>query len=253
MVRDPWWLYAYWEIQPATERAARSQLPPQEVAGLQTVLRVSDVTGLPYPSRPAHRSFDIGLSGLATSWFIQTDAPDREFIVEIGLLTAGGRFLLLARSNRVRTPRFGPSDVLDEQWLSTDDAFWQLFGSALGTGSSLGGWAQLLTRQPSSGQWSSGALAGWNRQPLVRGFWCRMSTDLVMHGATEPRARVVVQGQPVAVRRDGTFSLRVALPEGTQTVTVEVTSPDGRHTKTVTPLVSLAWSGPLTVSAAKGA
>lgn len=248
MVKDPWWLYAYWEIQPATERAARSQLPPQEVAGLQTILRVSDVTGLPDSGQPAHRSFDIGLSGLATSWFIQVDAPDREFVVEIGLLTAGGRFLLLARSNRVRTPRFGPSDVLDERWLSTDDVFWKLFGAGIGTGSSLGGWAQVLTRQLSSGQWSSGSLAGWNRQSLVRGFWCRVSTDLIIHGATEPRAKVTVQGQPVPVRRDGTFSLRVALPEGTQHVTVDVTSPDGRHTKTVTPLVSLVWSGPLASS-----
>ena len=44
MVKDPWWLYAYWEVQPQTERAIRGQLLPEEVPGLQSILRVYDVT-----------------------------------------------------------------------------------------------------------------------------------------------------------------------------------------------------------------
>ena len=79
----------------------------------------------------------------------------------------------------------------------------------------------------------------------MRGFWCRVNTDLVIHGVTEPKATVRVQGVPVVVRKDGTFSLRVALPAGTQTVTIEAISADGRHTKTVTPLVTLGWAGAL--------
>lgn len=245
MVKDPWWLYAYWEIQPSTERAVRSRLQPHEAAGLQSILRVFDVTDLDYPAQPARRFFDIQLSGLATNWFIHTNAPNRAFLVEIGLLTAGGRFLLLARSNPVRAPRFGPSDVIDEEWRISDEMYWKLFGSSLAVGSSPGGWAQGLTQQLFSGQWASGGLVGFSRQSAVRGFWCRVNTDVVIHGATEPRARVSIQGQPVAIRKDGTFSLRLALPEGTQTVTIEVTSADGQRTKTMTPLVSLAWAGPL--------
>ena len=247
MVKDPWWLYAYWEIQPSTERAARSQLLPHEVAGLQSILRVYDVTGIEFPVQPAHRAFDIGLSGLATNWYIHTDAPNRSFIVDLGLLTNNGRFLLLARSNRVTAPRFGPSDVIDEQWMTTDDLYWKLFGlsAGLGMGSSPTAWAQLIPQQLFSGSVSSAGLVGPSRQSVIRGFWCRVNTDLVIHGATEPKSTVLIQGQPASVRKDGTFSLRMALPVGTQTITVDVTSPDGRTTRTVTPIVTLAWSGAL--------
>lgn len=249
MVKDPWWLYAYWEIQPGTERAARSQLLPQEVAGLQSVLRVYDVTDVEFPAQPAQQTFDIALSGMAANWYIQTNAPGRSFIVDIGLLTRAGRFLRLARSNRVVAPRFGPSDVIDEAWMTTDEAYWKLFGASAGIGigaSPMGGWASLVPQQLFSGSRASASLFGVNRQSVVRGFWCRVNTDLVIHGATEPKSTVTIQGQPVTVRKDGTFSLRVALPPGTQTITIDVVSSDGRHTQTVTPVVTLAWAGELT-------
>jgi hypothetical protein len=244
MVKDPWWLHAYWEIQPSTERAARSQLLPQEVAGLSSILRVHDVTDVDFPAQPAHRSFDITLSGLATNWYINTDAPGRSFIVEIGLLTGGGRFLLLARSNRVTAPRFGPSDVIDERWVASDAAFWKLFGvsAGIGIGSSPLTWSRLLQQRLASEAWSSASPA---KPSAVRGFWCRVETDLVIHGLTEPKASVLIQGQPVAVRKDGTFSLRLAMPAGTQEVTVEVVSADGRHRRTFTQTVTVGSAGPL--------
>jgi hypothetical protein len=75
----------------------------------------------------------------------------------------------------------------------------------------------------------------------VKGFWARVDAELVIHGATEPKSNVAIQGQPVSVRKDGTFSLRVALPEGSQSINVDVTSPDGRQSRTVTPMVTLGW------------
>lgn len=247
MVKDPWWLFAYWEIQPATERSARSRLLPHEVAGLQSILRVYDVTGIEFPSQPAHHSFDISLSGLATNWYVPVNAPNRSFIVELGLLTHTGRFLLLARSNRVTTPRFGPSEVIDEAWVTTDETYWKLLNrwAGLGPGSSPLEWSRAMAHAVSSDQWSSVNVAGRARPSVLRGFWCRINADLVIHGATEPKASVMIQGQPVSVRRDGTFGLRLALPEGVQTITIEVTSADGRQVRTVTPVVTLAWSGTL--------
>ena len=245
MVKDPWWLFAYWEIQPETERAIRGQLLPAEIPGLRSVLRVYDVTGLEFPKQPAHHAFDITLSGLATSWYLETNAPAHSFVVDIGLLAHTGRFLTLARSNRVTAPRAGPSDIIDPAWATTDELFWKLVGSsALGAGSSPTAWGQLLSQRAVPGSRSSGNLSGMTR-PSVRGFWCRVHTDVIVYGATDPKARVLIQHQPVAVRKDGTFSLRLTLPEGTQTVTIEATSSDGRHTQTVTPVVTLASAGSL--------
>lgn len=241
MIKDPWWLYAYWEVQPQAERAARSQLTPEDIVGLQSVLRVYDVTDTAFPDQSARRWFDIPLSGLAMSWYIHANAPDRSFIVEIGLLTRGGRFLLLARSNRVTTPRAGPSEVIDTAWAIDDETFWRLFGGAVGRGSSPSGW---VSAPSSAHAWlPAGATAA--RPAVVQGFWCRVNTDLVIHGATEPRANVSIQGRPVPLRPDGTFTIRLAMPDGVQTITIDVTSADGATTRTITPTVTLAWSGTL--------
>lgn len=156
MVKDPWWIYAYWETQPEQERQVRRQLRPEEVSGLRAVLRVYDVTGRNYPDEGANRWFDITVSDLAMNWFIHVNAPNRSFIVELGLLTAQGRFLMLVRSNRVTTPRFGPSDVLDEAWMVTDEAYWRLFGmtAGVGLGSSAGLKHALARHMSSAGMWS---------------------------------------------------------------------------------------------------
>ncbi len=151
--------------------------------------------------------------------------------------------MLLARSNRVRTPRFGPSEVIDETWATTEEVYWKLFGAATpGFGSSPTSWARGLSRQVFSGAWSSPGAWSASR-PALRGFWCWVRTDLIVYGATEPKATVTIQGQPVDVRKDGTFSLRLALPEGTQTLAVEARSSDGRFAKTITPIVTLGWEG----------
>lgn len=239
MVKDPWWLYAYWEIQPGTERAARRVLAPHEVAGLQSILRVYDVTGREFPAQPAHASFDIPLSGLATNWYIQVDAPNRSFIVEIGLLTNGGRFILLARSNRVTTPRFGPSDVLDEEWMCSEEDYWKLFGLAagLGMGASPSGLQALLERRLFSPGFFSPGLFSPVKAHKKRGCELWVDTELVVYGSTDPKASVTVQGQAIKPRPDGTFSVRMALPDGTQTIPIAATSPDHVETRTVTPVV----------------
>lgn len=244
LVKDPWWLYAYWEVQDGTDRAARGQLLPQEVAGLQSVLRVHDVTGVDYPARPSVCSYDISLSGMATNWYINTNQPGRDFIVELGLLTNGGRFLLLVRSNRVTAPAFGPSEVVDERWMIDDELFWKLFGSSagLGSGSSPLSWGKVMQQQLSSERWAAAAPAKGN---LVKGFWCRINTDLVVYGAADPRATVLVQNQPAQVRKDGTFSLRVTVPEGARSITIDITAPDGKETHSFTQEISMGLSGTL--------
>ncbi len=244
LVKDPWWLYAYWEIQPATERAVRSRLLPQEVAGFQTILRVHDVTGLAEGQGP-RRTFDIILSGLAKSWHIHTGEPGHAYVVEIGILANSGRFLPLARSNRAQTPRFSPSEVTDPAWDIDEETFQKLLSLSAGAGvapgaSAVSSWGAHPVLNFWSGNWASHGVLPQARQPAVQGFWCRLDTDLVFYGATEPKATVTIQGQPVAVRKDGTFTVRLALPEGTQTVTIDVASADGRQVRTLSPIVTQA-------------
>ncbi len=122
MVRDPWWLFAYWELKDCPE-------------GVYKVLRVYDVTGLSLPSSRSH--FDIGV-GDSGSWHIDTEIPHREWQTEIGFKNSRGIFFPLSRSNRVKTPRNGVSDLVDEEWSLPDKDFWKIAGlSAAGQESSL--------------------------------------------------------------------------------------------------------------------
>ena len=246
MVKDPWWLYTYWEIRPSIERQVRDQLAPEEISGLRSILRVYDVTDRDFPHAPAHAWFDITLSGLASSWYIQTNAPNRSFLIDIGLLTRTGRFLMLARSNRVTTPRFGPSDVLDEAWMSLDEEYWKLFGltAGVGMGSSPSALRALIERNllSSPGLCSHGLFSS-TKAPQANAFGLWVDAELVVYGATDPKAAVTIQGEPVRLRPDGSFSVRMALPDGTQTIPVEATALQQQDTRTITPIVSRRTGG----------
>ena len=113
MVRDPFWLFVYWEVSRAEW------------------LRVYDTENW--------ESFDIEITGGASRWYIKVPACNRTYCVEVGYKMADGNFVALARSNWVTTPLDRMSDVIDEQWLLPD---WERL-YALSGGSGLGhssGW-----------------------------------------------------------------------------------------------------------------
>ena len=93
-----------------------------------------------------------------------------------------------------------------------------------------------LEDQITSGQISSGA--SFYRKPQERKFWLVVNTELIVYGATEPDAKVTVQGKPIDLRPDGTFTLRFALPDGKQFIPVEATSSDGIDKRKITPIVT---------------
>ena len=126
LVRDPWWIYAYWEVTPDRNGEVVRRLRQSGHRDWKTVLRVYDVTGAgPGKSRSF---FDIELNFFADNWYIDVGLPDREWLAELGLRTASGKFFMLVRSNVVRTPSFGISDVVDEEWMLPEDIYYRLIG-----------------------------------------------------------------------------------------------------------------------------
>jgi hypothetical protein len=162
--------------------------------------------------------------------------------VDIGVLTKKGTFYLLARSNAVHTPRFGMSDQLDAEWMIPEDEYWKMFGLSGGFGVGKGSLEvreilkKRLEEQITSGAISSGA--SFYRKPAERKFWLVVNTELIVYGATEPDAKVTVQGRPIKLNPDGTFSLRFALPDGKQVIPVDATSNDGIDHRRITPIVT---------------
>jgi hypothetical protein len=77
-------------------------------------------------------------------------------------------------------------------------------------------------------------------RPLEKGpddFWLVVNTELIVYGATEPDAKVTIQGKPVRLNLDGTFSVRYSLPDGKQVIPVKAVSSNAVHERQVTPVV----------------
>jgi hypothetical protein len=168
--------------------------------------------------------------------------PPRSYRVDIGYLSRSGRFYVLARSNVVTTPRAGVSDVIDENWADIDskkaDRIYAMSGGfdPSGVGSSLE-LKQLFEERlrrplgsPAVTSFGSGGLmpGGKSRQ-----FWFQLDAELIVYGATEPTARVTLQGEPVKLRADGTFTMRFSLPDSRQILPAVATSPDGVEERTI--------------------
>jgi len=117
MVRDPYWLYAYWEITATRMEDITARYGPMLWENSKPVLRVYDVTGINFNGANANRYFDCTLGGNADDWYINVAEANRSFCVDLGRLFPDGIFITLLRSNIVTTPRDALSDRLDEEWM----------------------------------------------------------------------------------------------------------------------------------------
>ena len=233
-VRDPWWLYTYWEVKDSTWNKFREELR-EEFNKAKRVLRVYDVSSILFNGFNANKFFDIEVREDALSWYIDIAVPGRSWCVDFGLLLADGRFITILRSNVVETPLDGPSWITDEEWMVPEEMFMRLYGMGFGLGKT----------SPAGGVWRKGAVSSpgiasmaspVKKQPS-RNFWLEVNCELIVYGATEPDAKVTVQDKPISLRRDGTFTLRFALPDGTQVIPVKAVSKDGVDKRKITPIV----------------
>jgi hypothetical protein len=124
MPRDPQMAYAYWEVTPA-----RIEREKQWFGWDSTLcVRVYDITGVQFTGNNAQGYYDQEISDRIGSWYFGVNRPGHSLAADIGLRTSNGRFLTLARSNFITMPRDGVSDVIDEEWMITEEEFWKIYG-----------------------------------------------------------------------------------------------------------------------------
>ena len=228
MVRDPYWLYTYWELNQNRVNEISSELG-NKFHNSSMILRVYDTSDWTF--------FDIGVSGTINNWYLNVGRPNTSFCVDIGYLTPDGYFVCAARSNIVTTPRDSMSDSIDEEWMIPD---WeQMYALSGGFGRGKGSFEikEIIERNQwkSPSSWvSSGSQA---KKQTERPFWLAVNCELIVYGATEPSASLTIQGNPIKLKEDGTFSLRFSLPDGKQVIPVEATRDDGLEKRKITPIV----------------
>jgi hypothetical protein len=237
MVRDPYWLHCYWELTPQSVQRAEAALG-QDWHTARPVLRVLDVTSEDTTSAAEGIVRDIDIHGGCNNWYIDVPNPPRSYRVDIGYLSRSGRFYVLARSNVVTTPRAGVSDVIDENWTDVQQNYEKIYAMSGGfdPGASSLELKKLFEERlrrpmgsPMITSFGSGAFGAGKR----RGFWFRLDAELIVYGATEPGAKVTLQGEPVQLRPDGTFTVRFSLPDSRQIIPAVAASADGVEERTI--------------------
>jgi len=101
LVRDPEWLFAYWDVNPKSVDDLKRSVGERAAAVARLTLRISDpVSG---------GTSDVLLPPGARWWYVRTDSARRSYRAELGFTLASGEFRSLATSNTVTAPRVGPS------------------------------------------------------------------------------------------------------------------------------------------------
>ncbi|GAB4326622.1 MAG: hypothetical protein Kow0059_23010 [Candidatus Sumerlaeia bacterium] len=242
LARDVRWAWAYWEIGEHTR--AQHGIP----RGRHTrtlALRIYDVTGVAFDGTNAHLFFDIVINDLATSWYFETPEPNRTYCIDVGYYAPDGAYVTVARSNLFQTPRDTMSDQTGDAWMEVNERYFAELFRMSGGLEPRGGSSALLRRlheellvkhkaAVSSGAVSSGAVP---RRPDSE-FWFNVDAELIVYGATEPSASVFLGGDRLPLEADGTFTLRLALPDGEQTISLKAVKSGGDQSRSATLVVS---------------
>ena len=129
MPRDPWWIYSYWDITQSRIDEVVNSIPLGERKELRWVLRIHDVSAVAdFQGDNSNWFYDVDINFDANNWYLNVNQPERDWCVEIGLINAHGKFFMVARSNVVKTPYFGISDIIDEEWALSDEEYYRLLG-----------------------------------------------------------------------------------------------------------------------------
>ena len=256
LVRDQEWLFVYWEISDAT--IAEMGLPYAR-HDRYLVLRLQDVTKIEFDGTNSHSMMEIPVNDLTSSWYVHVPRPGRDYLVELGFFNNEGRFQCVTRSHAVSMPAAELSNNVDWNLREDDEEahlqILQLSGgdsssSHLSSADFLRGLQRRLLQEGGmfsgmfsgalfSNEFSSAVLAMRGEQKeQERKFWLVVDAEVIVYGATEPDAKVRFMGKDIRLNPDGTFGVRMALPDGKIEFPVEATSSDGEETLKVRPIVT---------------
>ena len=255
--RDPICIFAYWSISNEYIDKLKQQYGESVFADSKLVIRVYDTTDISFDGSNANRYFDVFVTPKSNSWYINVGEFNRCWCADLGYLTKDGKFISVARSNKVSMPRYGVSNITDEQWALLQIEFEKLLkiSGVNKVGMSSFDIAKLMRERweeivsislPSSHSHISSSSSSFKTHPSYtpennkgvenkeKGFWLRADTEIIINGATEPDASLTLKGQPIRLSADGSFSVRFYLPNGEDKYTIEAVSSDGTMKKSIT-------------------
>lgn len=237
MVRDSYWLQAYWELTAQCVQRARAALA-EKWHSAKPVLRVLQVPQNTSSNGAEHVSRIIGIHGAVNNWYIDVLEPPKSYRVEIGYLS-GEYFHGIARSNVVQTPRPGSSDMVDRGWSDVVENSEKIYAMSGGYDASTNnGELQELFEErlrrplgsPMVTRFGNGAEAAINNESSMQ---FSVDAEMIVYGVVDPDAFVTMAGEPVTLQADGSFTARVSLPDRRQVLPIVASTADGVEERTI--------------------
>ncbi|MEM7475059.1 MAG: DUF4912 domain-containing protein [Planctomycetota bacterium] len=235
-VRDAFWMHASWDITRQAIERAKAALAEQWHAA-KPVLRLLKLEEEGSSSETVQR--DIEIHGGVRNWYIDWTGVEASFRVMVGYSTPNGRFHCICESNVVTTPNAGAADEVEDHWSDVGADAEKIFALS-------GGYdkeretADLKEVLEDRVQRELGApalakLGAAAQSPFRRGngFHFDMDIELVVYGSTVPDGYLTLNGEPVTLRDDGTFAMRLPFPDRRQVLPAVAVSRDGSQERMI--------------------
>lgn len=231
VVRDAHWIQAYWEVTKATVQRAKVALNGSWHQA-KPVLRVLQVSSDGNTNSVEDVVSEIEIHSGVNNWYIQNPAVGKPIRIAIGYST-GDKFHLIAKSNQATPPT--KSGEIDEHWTDiTNDVekYYALSGGFDKQAVSVD--LQSVLEEKSQQSVYAPAFERLGSAINVTGddFDFHVDAHMIVFGSTDPKASVTIGGNPVRLQDDGTFALRVDLPERRQVLPVVAANRNGTQQRT---------------------
>jgi len=231
IIRDAYWLQCDWHFQDRSHQQAEISLG-MDWAGAKFILRLMDLTKADHGRTAGQIVKEVVLPAGATSWFLESGGPGKKLQADLGYKTLDGKYYSLGQTSAALvTPHPGQIRANQEQGGMTLDGATALaasLGSVALSGEAMGFLEERMKRSISSTP-TSGAPAGMNNSKLQ----LHIEAEVHVTGTTAPNARVLVKGEPVRLKPEGTFFVKMKLNDGRLILPATAVSSDGREEKTV--------------------
>jgi hypothetical protein len=233
IVRDAFWVQAYWEITRASVQRAKAALA-ENWHRAKPALRLLEVSSSGNTNSVETTAQEVIIHGGVNNWFLSVNDGSKSYRMAIGyLVEEENRFHLIAKSNQIMMP--GAGDAEDCTWTDiTNDAerFYTLSGGHDDTlvSGDLRAVIEEKARKPMEApvfQRLGSAIS-----PSRTEFPFSVNAHMVVYGATTPSAKVTIAGDPIRIEGDGSFALKMDLPDKRQVLPIVASNRDGTQRRT---------------------
>lgn len=237
LVRDAYWLQVHWRFTRSTVARAQAALA-EHWHTAKPILRLLEVNGGTTTSTAERVVRDIEIHGGVNNWYVDVKESPKSYRIDVGYRAGTGRFFSLGKSNKVTTPRPGDCDVLDEDWSKLADDYDRIYAMSGGLDetnqrSDMRELFEEQLRRPMGAPAPTRYGAGASR--MIRkesDFTFEVDADVIIFGHAKPDSYVTLAGEPVKLRQDGSFLVRMAMPDQRQILPVIAQSSDGIEQRT---------------------